>query len=43
MVKEGFIKEETVQLLLNSDSIPKLLAKMKAFNYSETPKWIEKT
>lgn len=43
MVSEGFIKEDTVKLLLNSHNIPELLAKMKAFNYTETPKWIDKT
>lgn len=43
MVKEGFIKELTVNKLINSHNILELLAKMKAFNYTEIPKWINKT
>ncbi len=43
MVKEGFIKEMTVNMLINSHNIHELLAKMNAFNYTENPKWIDKT
>ena len=43
MVKEGFIKELTVNKLINSHNILEILAKMKAFNYTEIPKWIDKT
>lgn len=43
MVHEGFIKEVTVNMLVNSNNIHELLAKMKAFNYTEIPKWIDRT
>lgn len=43
MVKEGFIKELTVKSLINSSSPQELVAKMDAFNYTEIPKWIDKT
>lgn len=43
MVAEGFIKEVTVSSLIHSHNIRELLEKMKAFNYLETPKWIDKT
>jgi uncharacterized protein (TIGR00730 family) len=43
MVHEGFIKEVTVKMLVNSNNIHELLAKMKAFNYTEMPKWIDRT
>lgn len=43
MVKEGFIKDVTVSSLIHSQSIHELIEKMKAFNYTETPKWIDKT
>jgi len=43
MVREGFIKEVTVKSLINSHNIQELIAKMMAFNYIETPKWIAKT
>lgn len=43
MVKEGFVKEVTIKSLINSHNIHELIEKMKAFNYTETPKWIDKT
>lgn len=43
MVKEGFVKEVTIKSLINSHNIHELVEKMKAFNYTETPKWIDKT
>lgn len=43
MVHDGFIKDVTVNSLINSHSIHELIAKMKAYNYTETPKWINKT
>lgn len=43
MVTEGFIKDVTVRSLINSHNTHELIAKMKAFNYIETPKWIDKT
>ena len=43
MAREGFIKEVTVNSLINSHNIRELIAKMMAYNYVETPKWITKT
>ncbi len=43
LVREGFIKEVTINMLIISNNIPELLAKMKAFNYREIPKWIDRT
>lgn len=43
IVKEGFVKEVTIKSLIKSHSIHELIEKMKAFNYTETPKWIDKT
>jgi len=43
MVKEGFIKKMTMNMLINSHNIHEILAKMNAFNYTEYPKWINKT
>ena len=43
MVHEGFINDVTVKSLINSHNIQELIAKMMAFNYIETPKWIAKT
>ncbi len=43
LVREGFIKEVTINMLINSNNIHELLAKMKAFNYTEIPKWIDRT
>lgn len=43
LVREGFIKEVTINMLINSNNIYELLAKMKAFNYTEIPKWIDRT
>lgn len=43
MVKEGFLKDEDAGLLINSQNIHELIAKMMAYTYSETRKWIDKT
>lgn len=43
LIREGFIKEVTINMHINSNNIHELLAKMKAFNYTETPKWIDRT
>lgn len=43
MINEGFLKEVNVTTLINSQDIHELLAKMKAFNYKEIPKWIDRT
>jgi len=43
MVHDGFLKEKTVTSLITSESIHELIAKMMAYNYVETPKWISKT
>jgi len=43
VVKEGFVKEGTINSLINSHNMHELIEKMKAFNYTETPKWIDKT
>lgn len=43
MIDEGFLKEANVKTLINSHNIQELLAKMKAFNYKEMPKWIDRT
>jgi len=43
MVHEGFLKIETVNSLINSHNIHELMAKMMAFNYHETQKWIDRT
>lgn len=43
MVHEGFIKEVTVNALINAQNIHELLAKMNAFNFREIPKWIDRT
>ena len=43
MVQEGFLKTETAQSLINSHNIHELMAKMMAFNYRESSKWIDKT
>lgn len=43
MIDEGFLKEVNVNTLINSHNIHELLAKMKAFNYKEIPKWIDRT
>lgn len=43
MVKEGFLKAENLDTLIISQSIYELISKIQAYNYSETPKWIEKT
>ena len=43
MVKEGFLKKENLGSLINSHNIHELIAKIQAYNYTETPKWIEKT
>ena len=43
LVKEGFIQEMTANSLVISQNTPELIEKMKAFNYTEIPKWIDKT
>ena len=43
MVTEGFLLESNLQSLIISDNIHMLVAKMMAYNYAETPKWIDKT
>ena len=43
MVQDGFIKDITVRSLIVSHNIRELIAKMEAFNYTETPKWMDKT
>src|SRR5210317_2050645 len=43
MVSEGFLLESTLRSLIISDNIHMLVAKMMAYNYAETPKWIDKT
>lgn len=43
LVKEGFLKEVTVNSLVVSKNAHELIEKMKAFNYTEIPKWIDKT
>lgn len=43
LIREGFIKEVTINMHINSNNIHELLAKMKAFNYTEIPKWIDRT
>jgi uncharacterized protein (TIGR00730 family) len=42
-VQEGFLKEETVASLIQSHDNRELMEKLKAFNYHETAKWIDKT
>lgn len=43
MVREGFLKAENLDSLLISNNIHELVMKIQAYNYSETPKWIDKT
>ncbi len=43
MVKEGFLKNENLKSLIVSHNIHELIAKIQAYNYTETPKWIDKT
>lgn len=43
MVKEGFLHETTANSLLVSQNTHELIEKMKAFNYTEIPKWIDRT
>jgi uncharacterized protein (TIGR00730 family) len=43
MVTEGFLKKENLDSLINSHNIHELIAKIQAYNYTETPKWIDKT
>ena len=43
MVKNGFLKIETFKSLINSKNVHEMLAKLLAYNYKETPKWIDKT
>jgi predicted Rossmann-fold nucleotide-binding protein len=43
MVKEGFLKEAHLKSLIISHNIHELVAKIQAFNYTATPKWINLT
>ncbi|NJN26801.1 MAG: TIGR00730 family Rossman fold protein [Cyclobacteriaceae bacterium] len=43
LVHEGFLKSETVSTLINSHNILELIEKLKAYNFHESTKWIEKT
>ena len=43
MVKEGFLKAENLDALVISQNIHELIMKIQAYNYTETPKWVEKT
>ncbi len=43
MVREGFLKLENLESLIMSNNIHELVMKIQAYNYSETPKWIERT
>lgn len=43
MVKEGFLKSDNLDTLIISQNIHELIMKIQAYNYTETPKWIEKT
>lgn len=43
MVREGFLKKENLDSLIVSQSTHQLIAKIQAYNYTETPKWIDKT
>lgn len=43
MVKEGFLKKENLDSLIVSHNTHELIAKIQAYNYTETPKWIDKT
>ncbi len=43
MVKEGFLKDNNLSSLIISHNIHELIAKIQAYNYTETSKWIDKT
>lgn len=43
MVKEGFLKQQNLDSLIQSHNVLELVAKIQAYNYTETPKWIDKT
>jgi hypothetical protein len=43
MVKEGFLKSANLDSLIISHNTHELIAKIQAYNYTETPKWIDKT
>jgi len=43
MVTEGFLMDSNLKSLIISHNIHEMVAKMLAYNYSETPKWIDKT
>jgi uncharacterized protein (TIGR00730 family) len=43
MVKEGFLKSNNLSSLIISHNIHELIAKIQAYNYAETSKWIDKT
>lgn len=43
MVKEGFLQNNNLSSLIISHNIHELIAKIQAYNYTETSKWIDKT
>lgn len=43
MVHEGFLKSEMVDALIQTDNMHNLLVKMKAYNFHQSTKWINKT
>jgi uncharacterized protein (TIGR00730 family) len=43
MVREGFLKNINLASLILSHNLHELIAKIQAYNYSETSKWIDKT
>jgi uncharacterized protein (TIGR00730 family) len=43
MAREGFLKKENLDSLIVSYNIHELIAKIQAYNYTETSKWINKT
>ena len=43
MVTEGFLMDNNLKSLIISHNIHEMVAKMMAYNYAETPKWIDKT
>jgi len=43
MVTEGFLLESNLSSMIISENISELLSAMLSYNYSETPKWADKT
>jgi uncharacterized protein (TIGR00730 family) len=43
MVREGFLKKDNLDSLIISHNTHELIAKIQAYTYAETPKWINKT